>query len=344
MVKDKFYYRKRREEQADFVINPPTKEVLEVRESCKYDLKRFCELVFPRTVSLSWSEEHIIYLFYLQDIILNGGRQAVAMPRGVGKTTLAVLASLWAILYGHRKFLLIISATQQLSEDFIRRVKTMIETVDKLEEWFPYDITPFKALGGVAQRTKTQRYHGQPTYIEYKTNQIIFPAIPEANAVSSIIETAGLTGGRIRGRQHALPGGQIIRPDLVIVDDPQTKESARSQSQCAYRLSVINGDILMLGGSNVEIATLITCTVIESGDVADVLLDRKLSPQWRGLRVKALKSLPKNLDLWRRYGEIRAECLRVEDDREKYDSFYKKHWEAMHDGVDSVCGYPRVEK
>ena len=39
------------------------------------------------------------------------------------------------------------------------------------------------------------------------------------------------------------PDGQVLRPDLAVVDDPQDDESAESPSQVAKRLRTINGSI-----------------------------------------------------------------------------------------------------
>ena len=46
---------------------------------------------------------------------------------------------------------------------------------------------------------------------------------------AAIIKVAGITG-RIRGMKYKRPDGQTVRPTLVVLDDPQTDESARSPS------------------------------------------------------------------------------------------------------------------
>ncbi len=42
------------------------------------------------------------------------------------------------------------------------------------------------------------------------------------------------------------PDGRTVRPSLVVLDDPQTDESARSLSQCANRESILAGQCLVL--------------------------------------------------------------------------------------------------
>lgn len=329
------YYRERRTAKRSVDIPCITPDALELRESFREDLKGFAEYCFSDAIYHKWSNNHLIYLRYLSELILRtdaGYNQAVAMPRGSGKTTLAVIAILWAILYRHKRFIIITAATQDLADDFMRRIKMVLETNDSLFAMFPADIAPIRQLEGIPNRAKSQVYEGQRTYIEYSAKQLVFPTVPGANAAGSVIRTVGITGS-IRGANTTTPAGEVLRPDFVLIDDPQTTESARSVVQCAHRTSVIDKDIMRLGGPGKRVSILMTCTVIEPGDVADTFLDRKLRPEWRGLRTKAVETLPKRLDLWKKYHEIRTKALIDEEDRGVYDDFYKEHWDEMHEGA-----------
>ena len=64
-----------------------------------------------------------------------------------------------------------------------------------------------------------------------------------------------------------LPDGRSVRPSLVVLDDPQTDESARSLSQCAARESILAGAVLGLAGPGTKISGIMPCTVIRPGDV-----------------------------------------------------------------------------
>ena len=46
--------------------------------------------------------------------------------------------------------------------------------------------------------------------------------------------------GNLRGLVHKMPGGKTVRPDLVLIDDPQTRESAASPHQVRERIATIN--------------------------------------------------------------------------------------------------------
>ena len=88
------------------------------------------------------------------------------------------------------------------------------------------------------------------------------------------------------------PDGKTVRPSLVVLDDPQTDESARSLSQCANREAILAGAVLGLGGPGKKISGIMPCTVIRPGDMADNILDRDKHPEWNGERTRMVYSFP----------------------------------------------------
>jgi hypothetical protein len=85
----------------------------------------------------------------------------------------------------------------------------------------------------------------------WTNSEIVIATIPGSNSSGGIIRVAGITG-RIRGMKFKRPDGKTIRPELVIIDDPQTDESAQSLVQCAKRERVLAGAILGLAGTGQE--------------------------------------------------------------------------------------------
>ena len=74
-------------------------------------------------------------------------------------------------------------------------------------------------------------------------------------------------------------GATTVRPQLVVMDDPQTEESARSLSQCANRESILAGAVLGLAGPGKKISGIMPRTVIRPGDMADRILHRDNHPE-----------------------------------------------------------------
>lgn len=180
-------------------------------------------------------------------------------------------------------------------------------------------------LEGIGRRAEGQLLDGQRTLIDWNKKVATLPTVPGSKASGATVSVAGITG-RIRGLQATRPSdGAKIRPDLVIVDDPQTDESARSAKQVRDRLATMNQAILGLAGPGKAIAGVCPCTVIVKGDVADQLLDRKENPEWRGERVKLMPAEPTDIKLWERYAEIRADALRNDDGLGPATAFYIEH-------------------
>jgi len=198
---------------------------------------------------------------------------------------------------------------------------------------FPEVCFPIQALDGIANRANGQLYQGQRTQIGWTAKEIVLPTVKESAASGAIIKVAGLTG-RIRGMKFKRPDGRTARPSLVVLDDPQTDESARSLSQCANRESILAGAVLGLSGPGKKISGIMPCTVIRPGDMADNILDRDKHPEWNGERTRMVYSFPDNENLWKKYAEIRAEGLRNGDGGAAATEFYRGHRVDMDEGAE----------
>ncbi len=139
--------------------------------------------------------------------------------------------------------------------------------------------------------------------------------------------------GRIRGMKYKRADGRTVRPTLVVLDDPQTDESARSLSQCATRESILAGAVLGLSGPGKKISGIMPCTVIRPGDMADNILNRDKHPEWNGQRTKMVYAFPVNETLWQRYAEIRAESMRSGNAGDEATEFYRANRDAMDEGA-----------
>lgn len=294
--------------------------------------RRFCEIYFGEVFSLAWSADHLRVIAKIEDAVLRGGLFALAMPRGSGKSSLAETACVWAVLCGHRRFVVLVGAEETSAESMLDSIKTELETNDLLHEDYPEACYPIARLEGIAHRCNGQLYQGERTHITWTAKELILPTIPGSKASGAILKVAGITG-RIRGMKHKRPDGQAVRPELVIIDDPQTDESSRSRSQCETRERILAGAILGLAGPGRKIAGVMPCTVISPGDVADTILDRQKHPEWQGVRTKLLYSFPTNMALWERYGEVRAESMRAGGKGEEATDFYRDNREAMDEGA-----------
>jgi len=233
----------------------------ERRSKAQASFRFFCEAYFSPTFHLAWSEDHLKVIGKIERAVLEGGLFAMAMPRGSGKTTLCETACLWSLLYGHHEFVALIGADEEHAADMLGSIKSELENNDLLDEDFSEVTGPVRALEGIHQRAAGQLYRGARTQVGWTAKEIVLPTIPGSVASGGIIKVSGITG-RIRGMKYKRSDGNAVRPSLVLLDDPQTDESARSPSQCHTREQILAGAILGLAGPGMKMAGLMTLTVV----------------------------------------------------------------------------------
>ena len=315
----------------------PPVENQERKESCRNDFKLFCETYFPEVYQLKWSDDHLRAIAKIQKSVLEGGLFALAMSRGSGKSSLTETAAIWAMLYGHREFVVLVGASESAALEMLDSIKTEFEVNEHIAADFPEVSYPIARLEGIANRCAGQLYKGERTRITWTANEIVLPTIAGAASSGVIVRVAGITG-RIRGMKYKKPDGRTIRPEFVVIDDPQTSESADSVEQTRKRGRVLAGDILGLAGPGKKIAGIMPCTVIRPGDMAEQILDKTKHPEWNGERCKMIYQFPRNDELWERYADLRADELRECGTFERATEFYREHRAEMDEGA--VVSWP----
>jgi len=318
------------------------------REATCARLRVFCETYFPRVFYRPWSDDHLRVIAKMERCILEGGLFAFAMPRGSGKTTLARLAALWAVLTGSRQFVCLIGASQPRATELLSNIRKSILSPEcnDLRADFPEALHPLWSLRNNARKQIGQHIDGELTYCTWAADKLVFPTVtgeqlPETlrgrgldqSPSSSSIITVTSLDSNMRGQQHTRMDGSIIRPSLVLLDDPQTRESARSPSQTKYRLDLLQGDVLGMAGPGEKIAAFLACTKMYEDDLADHVLDQQKCPQWQGECTRLVSAWPKNEKRWDEYRAIREESLRQGNGGKEATEFYRQHSAEMDEGA-----------
>lgn len=321
---------------------------IERRRRCR-DPRQFCRTYNPETFSLNWSADHNAAIDRIQEAVELGALFALAMPRGSGKTTVCRMLALWAISYALRRYGLVVQATAPKSREALDAIKKFIRFLPLYTADFPEIAYACQRIGGIAQRANGQTSDGEPTMLEWGKDRIVLPTIaPPDNwpadwplrsdgmvpTSGAILATAGLTSDGIRGSLFTLTTGESVRPDFVLLDDPQTKQSASSLIQNQTRIETIQGDVLGLAGPDKSISAVMLCTVIAPEDLADTFLDREKQPLWRGERFQLLSSMPANLEAWDRYADVYRACaLKQPPDFAEANAYYLEHRAQLDEGA-----------
>lgn len=332
--------RKRHAEASD-IGSIPSVVNQERKDKGRDSLEFFLQTYFPQSTGLSpFSQDHKNVISLLEACILRGGRFCNAVYRGFAKTTIATNAAIWAAVYGHRRYVVVFSANEPQAQDLISSVKMELSENDLLLEDFPEVCHAVRALEGKAQRCHSQTFEGQLTHISWRADRVILPAVPGSKASGCIIASRGMTGSGTRGLVHKTPEGTNQRPDFVIVDDPQTEESASTPLQVSKRLDILKRSILRLGGHNSQMACVVNATVIAVDDVVEQLLDPKRNPSWQGMRIKMVKAWSDHHDtMWLGEYARRRTSFRSDDpdDRRRAIAEANEYYLANRAAMDAGC-------
>lgn len=300
------------------VMNP------ERRKAAEDSLEVFCKEYQPGIFTRPFAPVHLGVISRIEEAMNIGGLFAYAMPRGTGKTTIAEAGVVHGLLTGRRRYVALISATEKHAQQSLSNIKMELGTNELIYEDWPEVVHAIWKLEGIAHRAGGQLYHGEQTHIVWKGAQLIFPFIRGSKASGSVVEVRGITSGAIRGMKANLPAGHgTIRPELIIIDDPQTDESAKSETQTNDREETILGTILGLRGHESEISVMMPCTVIYKDDLAERFLDVKKHPEWHGVKTSLIVKMPKATDLWDTHSDL------VKSNRDAGHQFYLDNREAM---------------
>ena len=268
------------------------------RRACGEDLQLFLDtylsglFCIPATMEhWPWSESHIETMQRIGTAVREGALFAVAMPRAGGKTSIIKGGALWAILYGYRRWVCIIAATMPKSVDALADIKMILETNPLLAADFPEVCYPIQKLERIVNRQRGQTCLRRPTRITWNADKIVMPDIPGSPAAGATITCTGLDGAGIRGQVRVLPGGTQLRPDLALIDDPQTDDSAKSAFQTSERVKLLapGGAVMEMKPPGQRISGLMALTVICENDMADQVL--KMAP-WNAVRQPMLAVFP----------------------------------------------------
>jgi hypothetical protein len=312
--------RSRRRTAEGSEVDPiPDPENPERRAACAASLPLFLSTYFPFTTGLSpFSRDHEETIASMEQVVRESGRHVNAVYRGFAKSTISENTSIFAALNGYRRFTVVFAAESDLGKDSIKSIKLELSENDLLAADYPEVCLPIRALEGKTQRCHSQTYNGDPTYIQWNKDKIVLPTIPGSKASGAVIAARGITAS-ILGLRQKTPAGQQVRPDLVIVDDPQTRESANQPAQVKKRLDILVRSILQLSGHTRKIACVVNGTVIAENDMIDQLLNPALFPSFQGRRIPMVKQWSdRHEDFWLgRYRDVRSRFSRDDPEQKR---------------------------
>lgn len=262
-----------------------------------------------------------------------GDYQAIAAPRGDGKTMILRGLIVYAICIGLIHFPVIISKSKSAAnESILGVIKTYFEDSDRLYEDYPEICYPIRALEKSPRRAAQQTYTRPDgtegwTNFEWSNDGVTFPRVDGSRASGAVIRTRGADSA-IRGLNTG------PRPDFVLIDDPDDDESARSELQAEKRSGYIRQGVAFLGTARRPVGVVMLTTIPAAGSVSDRFTDPSIEPAWRGRRIAMLRHKPERADLWEQYVDLKRAGMNpnTEVAESAATDFYVEHREEMDAG------------
>ena len=123
-------------------------ERIKRRAKALNDFQVFLDAYFPHYFSIPSGPQQVMLVNLIQSLKDRKKRKALkfsrAIPRGFGKSTIISLCGvLWLMLRGDWKFVLLISATRNHAEGFLRKISDEVEGNELLFSDFP-ELNPAK--------------------------------------------------------------------------------------------------------------------------------------------------------------------------------------------------------
>jgi hypothetical protein len=293
-------------------------------------LRFYLAEVYPE----AFSEVHLRMIESACRVIESGGGICVAAPRGFGKTSVLWGVALWGVLSGACRFPVVAGWSEVAARRLLRRWLSVLSTNQKIIADYPDICIPFtESLSSVQLRTQYWADTGEKVGAEVHLmeNMIVLP-----NSIGAI--GAASVCGNARGLFATLVNGTTIRPDVLLLDDPQDRETAMSAVQTRKVIEKIESDLFNLAGPNRRLAIMAAVTVIAPGDVAEYFLQHQ---DFEAIRCAQVVEWPAGFwdkqsetrRLWEQWNIERLEGLTAHDGGERAKKFYIQHKEKMIAGM-----------
>ncbi len=218
------------------------------------------------------------------------GRFVVAAERGVGKSAILWGMILYLALSGRQRYPVCVPWADKALKRAFRFWKNALCFNDALVADYPEFCAPFRHARGVPQRVMTccWRDTGEPCGCQLTVGEgmIVLPDRLGCIGGSTI-------NGNIRGLNHPQDDGTVLRPTIVLLDDVQDRQTAKSPIQVADTCAIIDGDVGGCGDPGRDLPMLMACNCIAPQDVSEHYLTH---PEWHALRVPCIEAWPDGWD------------------------------------------------
>ena len=308
-------------------VKLPDAKTRRKREKYQADTPRWLRHYFPGIYRLPFGTVHHEIIEATDYTINNAGRCVVAAPRGTGKSYVLDGVAFKAVIEGRVRFPVVIPWDTKGLKKALSFWKKALCFNPLLAHDYSEWCAPFVACRGSSQKCLT--------YTDADENPIGARLLMSEGMIvlpgsRGVIGGATINGNPL-GMNYTTDSGEGLRPDLILIDDPQDRDTAMSPTQIKSTIELIDFDISGMAGPDTAMPMLMACTVKQRDDVAEHYLD---GGAWRPVRVPQIVKWPKNRDKWDDWNAVRQSGEESKDGDKSARDYYRKHAAALKDGME----------
>lgn len=316
--------RDKRSKAAEVFI-PPVVDA-DRRNKCLADPERFLREYGRRVFYNPFALHHKRMIAAIYERAKTGGDKAVAAPRGDGKTQVATWMIVYILLAAMVRFPIIVAATGKHARKIFKQIKGIFANYELAED-FPEISACVRALDGAPQRAAKQHVGGVPTNIVWTKEELGLPHVAGSPYGGRYLAYFGLDSA-IRGVHN-----DAVRPDFALIDDPETRIVARSETQHYEIEALIDGDIAGLADPSTRMSRVVLTTIQNRRCYSFRVTDPKIKPTFAGERYGMFSERPDDIDKWIEYVALRQQSQATGDkDGWAATELYLANREAMDAG------------
>jgi hypothetical protein len=306
-------------------------------EACPEDWLKY---YMGQAFRLSWADSHKAMIHNAIASAESGSGMVVAAPRGDGKSAILRGVALYLLLTGRINFPLVAPWTaRNATAHFKAWIKFISEKGSRLSEDYPEYLQPFEISTNTA-KLKHLKWEDTGELIGAEVSaadkQIILPDSLGAIMTASV-------NGDIKGTQVTLKSGEIIRPDLLMLDDAQDAKRADNPEAVQDMIDVIESEWFCLAGPDTSLTVFNACTVKHKNDVSEYFLRH---PDFKAVRIARVITWPEGWEddkseSWQHWHEWNN--IRTSKGRNERNAYYLEHKDVMIKGF-TVSWSDRFDK
>jgi hypothetical protein len=291
----------------------------------------FADTYFAPTFYIPWAPYQRSMMNRFESIVLEGGKECHAVRRGGLKSTCARVSTIWAVVNGHRKFPVLVGATDGKAAEHRENLFKLMASSELLLQDYPELLTLILKW---KQPKKQFRFNGRLLTVHPKDSHgsIIFPDIHESVSCEAHVAPYSINSTGVSGLSYVDRFGVTIRPDLLIFDDVQTPQSAKSPLMTEEREDYVTKTFCGLAGLGEKISAIMVATVREHDDLTERFLSRSRHPDWDGAKYPSIIRMPDNMGLWESYATLLTQGATPADGKRMAQQFYVTNRAAMDEG------------